>query len=473
MKSKKSQETNFDIKKWAFFIVFLVVLVLGLYFVLKPQGEKEASQAIAQVERLIRQAREITQRTNQAQDLANYDLARDSLERANKYNIESEFTLAIEEAGGYALKVIQSNTGGTLRSGNRFEEIHGQILVRPKGSGTFKSGDKDTVLGVGDLIKVAPGSGCKVAFDNGLEVVVREDTSVTLQENLGGEENVYRLQLNLESGRLEVKTPEAGRARLIISTSPARVVFFRNSSGAVSLTGSRNPTLEARVRRGRADVRSGPQTLNLNAGEMETFTVDLFKNAALQLPEVPNLINPKPFSKFQVNQNGFASVELSWERVLGATAYHLQVSNDPLFIKLFEERSNVSGFSRELPSLTSGTYFWRVAAIGNNLTGFFSESRQFEILSKSGAGAGPSDSNPPVLIIDDIPVQGTVAIVKGRTDRDATVKVNDELAVVDKEDGTFNHVLNLPGQGVHKVMVVAKSSAGSLAFKEFSISIKD
>jgi len=477
MKTTKPRDASFDVKKWGFFFLFLVVLVIGFYFVLQPADEKRAMQSIARAEALTRQAEEIARGTNTARDLANYDLAREALEKAKKFSIENELSAALNEAqksATYAQKVIDANAGGNLvRSGNRFTEIVGEVLVRS--GGNFQTADQDTVLGVGTLIKTtARGSGCRIAFDNGMEVLVSSGTDLILLETIDRSDDVYRITLELERGSIDLITAETGPGRVNVIASPGSALFNRGTRGSVSLSDDSDPALEVRVLIGRADVRSGVQSLPLGPNNMVTFTADLFRSTATDLIPSPLLSAPPPFSKFAPNESGFASVALSWEPADGAIGYNVQVSTDSLFVNIHEDRLGVISERVEMPALRPGIYFWRVRALSpSNIAGFPTDTQQFEVTAEGGATAIASEGKPPTLEIIRIYVQGYVAILKGRTERDATVKVNNERAIMNKDDGTFTHTLTFAGKGTYKVIIVAESSTGGLTIEETEVTIED
>ena len=477
MKTNRARDVGFDIKKWGFFFLFLAALIISFYLMLKPADQKRAQESIARAEALTEQAREIAMRTSSPQDLANHDLARDALEKARRHSIESELSAAISEAqkaASYAQKVIRDTAGASsVRGGNQLTQIIGDVLVQINGA--FREADQQLILGPGMMVKTtAEGSGCELTFDNGMKVVMASATDLVLEENVDTADDTYRLSLTLQSGEIVLETPESGAAKVHVLAEPGRAVFYRSAAGMVSLRGVRDPTMAVRVRSGRVDVRSGAQSLTLGPHQATTFTAELFKTSAIDLAQPPLLSAPPPFSRFESNDNGFAAVALSWETTSGAISYHVQVSGDPLFVDVYEERFGVIGNRLELPALRAGVYYWRVTSTSaDNINGFPTDIRQLEVIDEAGDGAVAGEGRPPTLLIDKLYVQGYVAIVQGRTDRDAKVTINDENAILNKEDGSFNHALTFAGRGTYKIVIVAESSAGVLEIAERSIVIED
>lgn len=478
MKAKRSQSSGSDLKKWGFFLVFLIMIGVALVLIMQPGSDKEAREMITRAESLTRQAQDIAARTNAPQDRANADLARESLDQANNLRLLGEAAASLEEstkAISYAQKVIENVSDGQVRrSGIRFEDARGDILVRSKGTGIWRTGDDDSILGAGDRVKTNPKSGTRIVFDNGMSITVHNGTELVLQDNVEANAETYRLMIALEKGSISVETAEGGSARVHVLTDAGRAVFYRQTKGRIGILSTSTKPTEVRVREGRTDVRSGSKSLDLYREQMVTFTNDLFKNEATSLPPAPLLDAPKPFSKFPANDNGIAPVAFRWENVTEVRGYQFQLSTEVLFVNPIEDR-RLSGSARfELPNLNAGLYFWRVASIGaGDVASFYSEPRQVEVTAQSGQSSRAGDERPPKLRITKTSVQGYIAIISGVTDRDATVKVNNDLAVVDNKDGTFSAVLSFANKGDYPVLIAAESPSGSMAIQELTVTIKE
>jgi hypothetical protein len=473
MKGKKKRQSEFDTKKWGFFFLFLIGLIIVLVLFLKPEGEQKARDAIDRARFQNRKAQTIVSRTNTPEDLAKLDLSSDALEKAEALFLESEFTAAIEEASlaiQHAQKIITRDSP-SFGAKIRFAELIGDVMVRIQGNRDYEKANNRMELNLADEIRTLTTGGCRLVFSDGLEAILSPSSQMTIQEDLtsaGGKMAIF-----LESGHLEIKTAELkDRGNLSVITTVGRAHVYPNTAADIFYnSGKRNTTI--RVQFGRVDGKSGTQSAIVAQNQQLEFDASSFSEPQDLVPS-PQPLSPVRASKFEANKNGFATVALRWEGSSG-NRYNVQLSEDPLFVKLVENKLSYGGTRLELPSLKPGNYFWRVFCVGSNgLEGASSQVLQFEVLSDEGKERLTNTAaTPPKLKITRQLVQGHMAIIHGSTDRDATVKMNGEMALVNKEDGTFNHVLKLPGFGLHSVDVVVESSSGAIAFKKLSFEVKD
>ena len=477
MKSKRVQNTNFDVKKWAIFFLFLLVLAAVLFFLLKPKGEVDTDNLIARARLMNQRARVIAQQSNATQDMANLELSTDALEKAILFNIESNFTEAkdaAERSLAFAQKVIREGQAGGAREQLRFQEIVGEVLLKKKGGLDFEMGTTRSKLTLGDLFKSSSTGSCKLAFDNGMEVTLEPNTAVAFQEDLDGKgPSNSEIVLLLESGTIKAKSSETDSRKVKVITGIGRAVLYKNTSATVSFN-ERTRSMEVKVGFGRTDLKSGTKSTVLGKNQKVVFSENLFNKNPKQMPNPPVLSSPASFSKFKANQNGFAAVALRWETNPESASYQVELSEDSLFVSKIEVRDDLPSSRLEIPDLKVGTYYWRVAGISpQKIVGLPTQVRQFQILGQAEESRETIQQNPPKLKIQGIQVQGKVAIISGSTERDATIKVNGEMAIVDKDDGQFNFVMKFPGPGVYAITVAAESSSGSLSIDEFSVEIKD
>jgi len=156
-----------------------------------------------------------------------------------------------------------------------------------------------------------------------------------------------------------------------------RTDFLNPTSGWVALTGKDGAQLD-RVAWG--DEQAGPVKLNPGGRVQDPepgMTIGRYPLAVKIHPAewvpfapeqaTPGKANPIPSVQLLFPLSGAlmipGDVKLSWYPAAGATQYSVQVSQDPAFATLQIDQS-VSVPSLKVDSLSSGTYFWRVQAIG-------------------------------------------------------------------------------------------------------------
>lgn len=479
MKAKKVQDSDFDIRKWGFFILFIACMALMLVLFIKPEGRGQAQELIDNARLTNLKAQELALRSNAPNDLANLDLSTGHLEKASAYFIESDFILAAEEAQKsilYSDKIIKrENIGTTFAASVRFDELHGEILVKKQGSSDFERATKNLSLGIGDLVRTTNNSSCRFVHKNGIKTTLGRNGQLKFQEDVElSSSSGVPIAIFLEKGLLQVETQDRGpKEQINVLTPNGKVRVYKSTAALIDFDTTNNEVI-LKVRYGRVDARSGNRTQVVSNQEGLTFTDDGNPEDPQSLIGAPRLLQPIRGKKFTPNQNGFALVTIRWEAANGASDYHLEVATDPLMINIIEEKRNYAGVRADFQNLRPGQYYWRVTAgDAQGTKGLPTEVYDFvvnetgAIQAKVGKGKAPKlEVTPPLL-------QGFYAIIKGKTDRGATVKINGELALVDKESGSFNHVLKLLGYGDHVINIVAESSSGTIAYKNVTVTVKD
>lgn len=133
-------------------------------------------------------------------------------------------------------------------------------------------------------------------------------------------------------------------------------------------------------------------------GENAVFAVNAWNKRFVEdPPEAPLVVSSKVQ---QVGRKGDA-LKLTWNEVMKATAYRLQVSADEAFDSIGLETVLARNSYSLVPAFwKDGVYYWRVAGImtlntGETKEGAFSDVYSFAI-SKPSRAAGPKLAPPPV-----------------------------------------------------------------------------
>ncbi|MBI1951414.1 MAG: hypothetical protein HYS34_08635, partial [Acidobacteria bacterium] len=187
--------------------------------------------------------------------------------------------------------------------------------------------------------------------------------------------------------------------------------------------------------------------------KMVTRVTDTGILAPRLLPGSPNPIFPDDGATYAFAKR-MRQVELKWSPADRARAYRLVVATEPSFRRVFADEK-VGGTSFRVRVQQPGTYYWRVRAQdGDGFAGPYSAVRSVKTVF---------DESPPPLSILSPPemfVSPSPSVdLKGRTEREARVKVNGQKVKVG-EDGTFVFPLALK-EGVNLITVEAIDPAGN------------
>ena len=179
--------------------------------------------------------------------------------------------------------------------------------------------------------------------------------------------------------------------------------------------------------------------------------------------------NPEPIFPDDGATYGFARraprVELKWRPAERARSYRVVVSADRSFRSIFADE-RVDGTAFPVRVQQPGTYYWRVRAQdADGFAGPYSAVRSVKAVY---------DDTPPALAILSPPemfVSPSPGVeLKGRTERDARVRVNGQKAAVGP-DGSFSFPLTLK-EGVNLVTVEAIDAAGNSEYGKRLITYK-
>ena len=158
-------------------------------------------------------------------------------------------------------------------------------------------------------------------------------------------------------------------------------------------------------------------------------------------------------------------VELKWRPADRGRSYRLVVATDSKFQRIFADEK-VDGTALTVQIRQPGTYYWRVRAQdADGFAGPYSAVRSVK---------ADYDDTPPALSILSPPEMFVAPApnveLRGRTERDARVKVNGQRATV-AADGSFTFPLALK-EGVNLVTVEAIDTAGNSEYGKRLITYK-
>jgi len=182
------------------------------------------------------------------------------------------------------------------------------------------------------------------------------------------------------------------------------------------------------------------------------------------LPGTPEPVFPDDGATYGFQRKA-PKVELKWRPADRARSYRAIVATDSQFKRIFADEK-VDGTSLPVRIQQPGTYYWRVRAQdADGFAGPYSSVRSVRT---------DYDDTPPVLAILSPPEMFVAPApsveIKGKTERDAKVKVNGQKAAV-AADGSFSFPLALK-EGVNLVTIEAIDSAGNSEYGKRLITYK-
>jgi hypothetical protein len=337
----------------------------------------------------------------------------------------------------------------------RLTAVEGNVRVQLVERGEWTQGRPSQGLKRGDVVQTDPRSGAEVTFFTGNVVRVRPDSVVLIS---AGEAEVAEdaTAWHIQSGQVSFELKRS----MDIVTATARTRATANSAGNVNVT--EEGATGVKIFRGSAQVAT-TQGQTVDLAENQAVVVDRRGQAGakIELPPTPRLIAPAARAELAYVTPPQATATLQWEAVRGAQTYHVamdyNVHRAELLLSAALDQPGVPTTTHALSGLDAGSYFWRVAGVSKEgLEGDYSRVSLFSVIKPV---VEPSPAAPPSLTVEASAVLEGVVLVKGQTDRGATVSIDGHDVRV-LTDGSFSEFVRKTGQAA---IVVRATGADGLA----------
>jgi hypothetical protein len=155
-------------------------------------------------------------------------------------------------------------------------------------------------------------------------------------------------------------------------------------------------------------------------------------------------------------------IELAWRGRPRRGTVHLQVSRSKSFDseQLDVDAPRLAKDSARLRLVAAGTYFWRIAALGEGTApSEWSAVRRFRVFSTTSQHL-LEDTTPPELRVNQPQQLGHMFIFEGATEISATVTINGEKVELDA-DGRFRKTVEIFDDGWIDIVIVAVDPSGN------------
>jgi hypothetical protein len=351
---------------------------------------------------------------------------------------------------------------GTTSREVRFYRLEGDIRVKRAGEFNWEQADRKMTLRVGDQVKTSSSSSVQLIYFDGTITTVQPGSLLEVRD----------LRED-PTTKVRKVTEKLNWGEIVASTQKRNVegsVHEVATDGAVAITGEAgefriavdNQTKQASfdVFQGKVQVQAPDRRESLGAGERVRTAADGRIVAKEVLPGVPRLVAPSDQRVFVYEDPSKGTTNLTWEKVSGASRYHLLISDKMLFTSpLYDADRDET--TVVIDGVAAGDYYWKVAAVSPaGVRGPYSEPRRFRVTSQKIRDR--EDMSPPKLEITDFVQTGPMVILNGKTEPGAQLWIDAEKVDV-YDDGTFYAVIRLRKEGNNDVQLVAQDAAGNEA----------
>lgn len=439
--------------------------------------ESRAQSAVSTAEDLLLRAR----------DVGRGGFFEASIERASNALDESRAALAVASWPVAEARALDSQQASrevldyiheTRKKGPtaKFVRVVGTVEVKKREESRWVPAVPQMALDPGDLIRSKAESSAQLIFFDGVSLVVSPQSLIEVElrgvtrDGLNRNPNVH-----LTVGTVDLSTPKFNVAGTHPSLSTDNVeTTVRNDTDvrvardeethATDLVVSGSGGVEIQSSLGeRADLLP-------NEGARVVGSGDEVRTVKRILPKTPLLVLPTDNKVFyDAPKEG---IDLRWQNVSTAAAYHVQMSDSSLWARRILDKSDVSGEAvLVVKNLPFGDYYWRVATIdGSGNESAFSQYRKFSLPRPGERKEESGDATPPRLAVLKNMVFENIVIISGETEPGAILTVNDEKADVE-ENGRFTHFTVLYNDGPNKVAVVARDAAGNMTRRTIRVDV--
>jgi hypothetical protein len=447
----------------AFLVVAAIVAVVWYFFFFAPgKPRQEALDAIARAEDRLNDASRYpaSDRLDEIIGSARSALGegRDAFQR-RKYD---DARVAAIRSENFSQKAIDIARGeGTTSKEVRIFRTEGDVRVKRAGEFDWQPADRKLLLRVGDQVKTSASGSVQLIYFDGTVTTINPGSLLEIREiHEDPATKVRRVTEKLNWGEIQASTQKRNVEGSFHEVATDRVSARSEEAGEFRITSDKDSSAASiDVFQGRVRVASGGREENVDTGERVRTDSAGQLLAKEVLPGAPRLLAPSDQKVFVHEEPEDASTTLSWERVPGAKAYHLMISDQILFAPV-RYQANRGETNVVLQGVSPGEYYWKVAAISQaSVRGPYSEVRRFRVSTQKITDK--DDATPPVLEITENVQTGPMLILNGRTEPGATLWVDNEKVEV-TDDGTFYAVIRLRKEGVNDVALVAQDAAGNV-----------
>lgn len=337
----------------------------------------------------------------------------------------------------------------------RFFSLEGRIQVQRAGRAEWQNAHLKMPVFNGDFVKSARDGSAEIIFNDGTLYRIAPNSLLEIHHVEDRERGGGRGTVTMVVGRINVYTSSSPST---VTTDSTETEIERDSRVAVDVNESQAETTVATFV-GSAKVRNPTgEEVTVASREAVAASREGRFSPKRRIPEVPVPAEPPNSASFDLSRDHI--IQLRWRRP-GGTRVHLQVSRSQRFTsELDVDAAALDRDSARLQAIQPGTYFWRLAAVGDGaVRSEWSQPRRFRILAP-GQRSVMQDHEPPELVVEKPQQLGQMFIVEGHSEPGAVVTINDEPVELDAE-GRFRKTIEATHEGWNELLVVAVDPSGN------------
>jgi len=242
-------------------------------------------------------------------------------------------------------RVAAQDKGG--RPGNETSQqahitaLDGTVRIKKANGDTWVKADYSVPLEKGDVIQTGPEGMAKVAFNDGTNYTVKQDSLIVIAENSANDRQQTNVAVNVTTGTVDLATGtyvQGSKSEVIVDGATASLA--PESAARVRKDPSSQQD-ELLITKGQGTVQLGDQTVQLTDWEKASFKANEGPMDKIKEIGPPTPISPANMMPIFAPSED-KPIEFSWTPMTNAKGYRLQVSRNPYFSSLIVDRKVTS-----------------------------------------------------------------------------------------------------------------------------------
>ena len=375
-----------------------------------------------------------------------------------------EFTQSTTKAVGNVFMGLLEHVAGAAdkpgKSGVSSQQAHftamdGTIRVKKSNSNSWVAADYSMPLEKGDVVQTGPEGMAKIAFSDGTNYTVKEDSLIAIEENSANDQQQTNVAVAVSTGTVDLSTAtyvQGSKSAVIVSGATASLA---PESAASVHNDPHSDQHEILLKKGSGDVQRNGEVVRLSDWEKVSFQAESPRMAKIKEIGPPTPISPANMMPIFLS-NSAKPVEFSWTPMANATGYRLRIARNAYFSPTLVDRK-VDAADVMVTGLDEGAYYWEVQSFdAGGKESLESEKNRFTIIPR---GKTTETIN---LELDPLVQHGHVIELIGRTEAGARVMVNGREVPFIGPDGTFHYFTPPLPAGESVITVTAQNSKGGV-----------
>jgi hypothetical protein len=368
----------------------------------------------------------------------------------------NHFTLDIlEKIAGNAEPAATTMAAGAQQA--HFTNLDGTVRVKKANSSAWTKADYSLPLEKGDIVQTASEGLAKIVFTDGTNYTVKQDSLIVIEENSANDHQQTNVAVNVNTGTVDLSTgtyTQGSKSQVMVAGATASLA--PESSAMVHNDPVANQS-EILLKKGTGDVQRNGENVKLADWEKVSFERGSPRMARVKEVGPPTPIAPANMAPIFAAAGQERTVDFSWSKMVNAAGYHLRISRNPYFSSL-ERDEKLEKPDTKVNGLTEGPYYWSVQSYdADGKESVASETNRFTILPR-----GSNAQSAMTLELEPFVQHGRVIEVRGKTEPNARVMVNNREAPQVDNDGNFRcFVPELP-VGENVITITAQNATGGV-----------